>query len=266
MKKEEIVTIRSSGWSEIGRFDVAGNYTFIPPSHVSQIGLWIVGGGGSGSSEHYNAHNAGTGGNGGQARDFIIIYEGGALTVVVGSGGPATATGTGKTGSNGGDSSVSYNNTIYLAEGGIMGRGGNSSTVPTKVQYSGRGGASWGYTWTNPDPNIAGRYPDGFAGNGENGLHNPFDLQDTNLYGAGGGGGFDSYRNGNSHPNDSFAVGGETGGGMGGGGKNNNQTNRGGDATFYGGGGGGGAFSGGHTYGAGGAGHHGIVIIYGKTH
>ena len=32
------------------------------------------------------------------------------------------------------------------------------------------------------------KYPDGFAGNGDNGLHNPFDLQDTNLYGAGGAG------------------------------------------------------------------------------
>lgn len=270
MKREERITIQSLGWSEIGRFDVAGNFTFVLPSHVSQIGLWIVGGGGSGASEHYNSGNSGCGGNGGQARDFIILHDGSsvAIDIVVGNGGPRTATGTNKTGSNGGNSSVTFNGVSHSALGGLMAPGGNSTGTPTKVEFSGRGGVGWGWNWPGtgyPDPEIVGRYPDGFVGNGENGLKNPFDPEDTNLYGAGGGGGFCSYRTGASHPNDSFSYGGETGGGGGGGGRNNNQTNKGGDATFYGGGGGGGAFSSGHSYGAGGAGYQGIVIIYGKT-
>lgn len=238
------------------------------PSEFTTLGLWIVGGGGSGASEHYNSGNSGCGGNGGQARSFEINYTGGILIVDVGSGGPATATGTNKTGANGGDSSVTYNGATYTAKGGLMAPGGNTTGTPSKVDFSGRGGVGWGWNWPGtgyPDPSIVGRYPDGFVGNGENGLPNPFNPNDTNLYGAGGGGGFCSYRNGNSHPNDSFSYGGENGGGRGGGGRNNNATNRGGDATFYGAGGGGGAFSSNHGYGAGGAGYQGIVIIYGKT-
>lgn len=258
------------GWVEIARVTATGASTVNIPAGYSSIGLWIVGGGGSGASEHYKANSPGCGGNGGQAMEYVVQNDGSALSVsvVVGTGGPQTSTGTNKTGSNGGVSSVTINGTTYSAEGGRMAPGGNYSGTPTKVQYSGRGGAAWGYSWPGtgyPDPDIVGRYPDGFVANGENGLPNPFDATDTNLYGGGGGGGFDSYRTGGSHPNDSFSYGGETGGASGGGGRNNNVTNAGGNATFYGGGGGGGAFSSNHRYGAGGAGYQGIVIIYGKT-
>ena len=256
-----------SSWVEIQRLTTAGTSSITIPAGYTSIGLWIVGGGGSGASEHFNAHNPGCGGNGGQARDFIIPHDRTAVTisVTVGGGGPQTATGTNQTGANGGASSVTINGTTYSADGGLMAPGGASSGAPTKVQYSGRGGTAWGNGWPGtgyPDPDIVGRYPDGFASNGENGLPNPFDATDTNLYGGGGGGGFDSYRSGGSHPNDSFSYGGETGGARGGGGPNNNAANAGGNATFYGGGGGGGAFSSGHGYGRGGAGYQGIVIIY----
>lgn len=275
MRREHTVLSSPSGsWTEITRVTSVGTSSITIPAGYTNIGLWVVGGGGSGASEHGNSDNCGLGGNGGQARDFIISNNGGAITasVTVGSGGPQTATGTNKTGSDGGNTSVTINGTTYTANGGLMGPGGNTSGSPTKVEYSGRCGVGWGIPWgsapygpywVNPNPSVIGRYPDGAPFNGENGLPNPFDDNDTNLYGAGGGGGFDSYRN-SGHPNDSFSYGGDTGGGPGGGGDNNASSNAGGNATFYGGGGGGGAFSSNHTYGRGGAGYQGIVIIYGQ--
>ena len=90
---------------------------------------------------------------------------------------------------------------------------------------------------------------------GGDGIECPF-YSTGDKYGAGGAGGNTAYIH-----NALQQYGGDTGGGNSGYGNDNTPQNRGADATFYGGGGGGSAFSSNHTYGIGGNGHSGIVII-----
>lgn len=265
----------TGSWEEIRRV-VNGDAVVTLTDDYPYIGFWVVGGGASGRSEFSNAHNAGNGGNGGQAiafgLDYSLIYPSGTQFVITaGYGGAATATGTNRASNPGQESKVvlySNSTTICSAAGGLAAASyyqpGHDDAINTKVEYSGRGGAHCGHG----DPatyyyKADSDHPRGVMG--EDGLTNPFDPTDLNKYGAGGGAGFDSYDRwstyGSTYPNG--FVGGTTGGGGGGYGADNNALNRGGDATFYGGGGGGGAFSSSHTYGAGGAGAGGIVIMYG---
>lgn len=264
-------------WVEIARVTTVGTSTVSIPSGYSQIGFWIVGGGAGGAGDRSSSQNAGAGGNGGQAVPVVVERSAAAATVVVGGGGAGgTKSTNASTSGAGGASSVTYNGIAHTAAGGL--KAANYGYENSKVANSGTGG----FGQNGVDANFHAVQRSGKAGegngftyngvthsntrycNGGDGQPNPFDPNDTNLYGAGGGGGTNAYT---ASDRAMLSYGGLTGGGNGGYGvaAAANTTNRGAAATFYGGGGGGGAFTAQHTYSQGGAGYQGIVIIYGKV-
>lgn len=268
--------VNSAGgtWREIARVTTTGTTTVNIPNTYSQLGFFVVGGGGSGHGDFNSAGHPGNGGNGGCVNHWEIPMSGNTVVVTVGAGGGKSASkGSSK---NGSASFVVYNENTYTSDGGYGGTNdaNHGMCINTVQTNSGVGGI---YIYTSPSSNLAylewrathtalettvisGTTLNGGAV-GQNGYPNPFDETDTNLYGAGGGGGFNAY----SGPVWNAPIsGGTTGGGTGGYGAYNTSTNKGLDATFYGGGGGGASFSSSHTYGQGGAGYQGIVIIYGK--
>lgn len=256
-------------WKEVARITTIGTTTIsLPP--CSQLGFFIVGGGGSGHGDFSNARSSGNGGNGGCVNSWIIPINGNIVNITVGKGGASGGSRSGES------SSITYNGTTYTSSGGYGGTN-NSGNSNTKQINSGIGGsARWGgypsidmYNWCSthtaleiyPDPTVTwGNY----GAKGEDGLPNPFDPLDINLYGAGGGAGQNAFNVPSYYYTGPAISGGTNGGGTGGYGANNASTNKGLDATFYGGGGGGASFSSNHAYGQGGAGYQGIVIIYGK--
>lgn len=268
-----------SGWIQLARYDeIQADTVFEIPSGYTELGFWIVGGGGGGHGDYNKADNSGQGGNGGQARAFEApLLSGHTCVITVGAGGNG---GDSKSnGQPGGRSYVRYNGFTYMSDGGYGGTGTGGGTLQEKQDYSGCGGrgAGYGYKPDSTDP-LVQYFFDGKAGEGadydatnDNRCHhhggdgqtNPFDPMDMAKYGAGGGGGFDSYRHGASYP-DCHGDGGDSGGGNGGYGRDNVSTNTGGNGTFFGAGGGGAAFSSGHTKSKGGAGHCGCVIIYAR--
>lgn len=261
-----------ANYVEIGRYSTVGTFTFTFEEDAI-YGFFVVGGGASGMGDYNSAGWGGNGGNGGQAIAFqdIPVSANTEAVIVVGAGGAG-----GDSGANhaGGDSSVTINSISYTAQGGLR----NSATSPvpnTKVEHSGCGGypcrgnplteVEAGLIFSgkagegDPFPYNNVTRPNTFHSQGGDGLPNPFDENDANLYGAGGGAGANSYQYSTQQ---GYISGGTTGGGTGGGGSNNASTNKGSAATFFGAGGGGGAFSSNHGNSVGGAGYRGIVIIY----
>ena len=181
------------------------------------------------------------------------IYQ---FTIVVGAGGAGGSSSKNiPTCKAGQDSSVTVNSNTYTAAGGLCETYYNVRI--TRVTNSSIGGhvhnINWAYIQCTADI-------DGLIG--QNGQQNTFDINDINLYAPGGNGGWNTYRHGTPNPVPSTP---QTDGARGGIGGNNSTLNQGQDGLFYGGGGGGGAFSSGHKYSQGGAGHCGIVIIYGQN-
>lgn len=263
--------IPTKGWEEITRVTTVGTTQITIPSGYDEIGFFIIGGGGSGHGDFYNSGNSGNGGNGGCVNYFEVPYTLSACSVTVGKGGDA---GQSKGNSNNGvASSVTYDGSTYTSAGGYGGYNGSGNN--TKQENGGIGGsARWGgyygqdmFDWCSTHTPLDGSYPTStwaYGSKGEDGLPNPFDENDTSLYGAGGGAGQNSYDIPSGYVVGPAMQGGLNGGGAGGYGTNNSQQNRGQSGSFYGAGGGGGSFSSNHTYGQGGAGYQGIVIIYGK--
>lgn len=238
---------------------------------ATHIGLFIVAGGGGGAGDAYISGNSGGGGIGGEIKiiEDIPMIRNQAIGFKVGIGGTG---GTHRNnGTDGGLSSVTYNNTTYSARGGWGGY--NSIALASmnqrpRLEKSGYGGAGGAY---KEDYNIKRYYnrtyedalaatPLTWSVKGEEGIKNPFDSTDTTIYSSGGGAGYNCYNGydmSSTYPNY-----GGTGAGRGGYGGNNASTNKGAAATSYGCGGGGGAFSSGHSYSQGGNGYQGIVRIY----
>lgn len=274
------------GWEEIARITQTDVETTIAiPEYYTKVGFFIVAGGGGGAGDYSKSDCPGQGGNGGEVNAIIVNNVLSSAIVKVGVGGTR---GNNKTPPNnqangrtfGGDSYVIYNGMTYTSTGGYYGGYGTTGFGnPNILQPGNRGIGGFGAV-LNHYPgydDFADYIWNGKAGEGEdfdlthsntyhihggNGYHNPFDVFDNTLYGAGGGGGCDSYR-GYTYIKTHFGEGGETGGGNGGYGSNNFLSNTGLSAIYYGGGGGGAAFSSSHTYGIGGNGKQGIVIIYG---
>lgn len=260
--------------------------TIIPYYQIKHFGanymsLFMVGGGGAGSGDYYRGGHAGGGGGGGSVQIFekIEMYDGQAIGITIGAGGVGGTRN--KNGEAGKDTIVTYGTSVYTAKGGYGGYSTNGT-------YSTGSGIPHSPSNLSPYPRVIGSAYGGQGGGGkelniisskyntpfdlatltyyytikgENGIQNPFDLTDTNYYGAAGGAGYNVNANADysaTYPN----LGGQTGGGRGGYGSNNSSTNRGANATFYGGGGGGGAFSSNHTNSLGGNGFQGVVKIY----
>jgi len=136
-RKLIISSLTESKWEEITRFTTVQKNTShsINTAGYKQLGFFIVGGGGSGSSDGYAFGSTGSGGNGGQARSFEVPVNGSSITITVGAGGARTKNGS----NNGSNSSVTYNGQTYQSEGGNR---GITSGVPSRQEYSGLGGQS----------------------------------------------------------------------------------------------------------------------------
>lgn len=218
--------------------EIISTCNWIVPPGCTSIDVFVVGGGGGGSRDQMTSGWSGAGGSGGQVVlvTEIPVISGSQLTVTVGAGGNDSSYGL--------NSVLTYNRINIVEAIGGSGNGGNAQTVQANNKLGGIGGQGGG----------AGKQ-------GLDGVRCPFfrvtDPSYSNKYGASGAGGSDAYKH--NYPSQS---GGLTGAGFGGYGNNNSTSNHGGYAVFYGAGGGGGAFSSRHTYGQGGSGYQGIVIIH----
>lgn len=115
-------------WTNARAYTRAGTYTdFVVPANVFQIGLMVVGAGGSGAmATPNNGYVATGGGGGGFAFGILDVTPGQVLpTITVGAGGAALITVSGVNGNAGGTSSFG---TIVTCTGG---GGGNTSAVKT---------------------------------------------------------------------------------------------------------------------------------------
>ena len=224
--------------------------------------LVVAGGGGGGDTD------AGGGGAGG------LIYEtnkilNGTYKIIVGEGGLGSIVNS-TSGHKGYNSMIVGNNINYKSIGGGGGGSGYPSDVEPNLSKGGPGGGSsgglgssdltrdvlnihidgQGYSGGIGDSNIGGGGgggaggPGGSGTNGFGGIGREINITGKDIYYAGGGGG--------GHLDNL--------GGLGGGGEGKGHLH-GLNATYYGGGGGGG----GGTYGNGGNGYEGIVIIRYKT-
>lgn len=214
---------------EIQRFTSSGRFTV--PDGVTEIDVYLVGGGGGGGEEG-SYGPSGAGGGGYCKLDTFAVTPGTSYTVTIGAGGAE--------GRNGGSSS--FGNLLTAA-------GGQS---PYRSTYGGNGGSGGGAAETSTDGHCGGaggvaggKGEDGSAAGGAGGgntEYTPVNPYDGIAYGCGGGGGSRSGAGG---------LGGGCCGGIGGGG---NGPGRESTATSGGIGGGGG--------GSGMAGGAGICIIY----
>lgn len=263
---------------------------------ATKMCMFLVGGGGGGSGDGYNAGVTGHGGCGGECiiKNDITLYAK-EIVITIGEGGDGGSGGSNAGyGTNGSDTILTYNNTTYTARGGY---GGNSFKMPNNEIFTNypRGYHKWGgcgQGYNNPPevvyPNIKAYYiltPEEFMKKystktfiyysiaGETGVKDPFDFEDSMIYGCGGGAGYNPYhwysnatdktiypKIQSEFPN--YGGKNNAGGGRGGYGDNNAKENKGSDATSYGSGGGGGAFCSNHLYSTGGAGMQGIVKLY----
>jgi len=268
--------------------------TWTKPANVSQVLIWLVGGGGGGGGGQTGGVGSfaqgGEGGSGG-ACGFVTVPAsilGATESVVVGAGGTGGAAVStddtrGEDGLDGGNTTFG---SLYKAPGGYGGSGGNLDEdlygqsrpgVPGVAYDSGEGGYAYngisGYPYQNQNTVL------GPAGGGYGGS-----VSDTgtiisarfgssvaqNLQGFGPqssvDGGTNGSTNGNGSDGDDYVTGtlnGAGGGGGGGGSINATAAGNGGNGGTPGGGAGGGGASknGGGDSGAGGTGGDGIAII-----
>lgn len=266
---------------------------------ATKMSMFLVGGGGGGSGDYYQAGVTGHGGCSGEClvKNDITLYAK-KIEITIGIGGAGGEAGEDSdahsTGYNGTDTILIYNNTTYTAKGGY---GGDSKNMPKNTIFTNypRGSRKWGgcgYGYNNPPDTAYSRIkayytltPEEFMKKystktdihysiaGETGTKNPFDSEDSMVYGCGGGAGYNPYhwytqatdktiysKIQSEFPN--YGGDNNAGGGRGGYGDNNTKENKGSDATSYGSGGGGGAFCSKHTYSTGGNGMQGIVKLY----
>lgn len=129
-----------------------GSSTISVPVGATKMNIFLVAGGAGGyyyrASPSYYSPVLAYGGKGGSVVSHanIPVTSGDVITLSVGSGGASGGAST----VTGGDTTLSYNGTVYTANGGTL---GTSAAI------------------------------------GADGTANPYDTEDTNLYGAGGGGG-----------------------------------------------------------------------------
>ena len=192
-------------------FTSSKSFYFSPD--VAEYDWSAVGGGGSGSSGHYNAQrgqsngslSAGKGGDaGGVINQANVSYDGQAISCIVGSGGGGKSsvngiqTPNGASGGNGGSMTLYYGGSVstYDAQ-----RGADTTDSflypPTSVGGAGGGGKAWHETsdaYTYEASSGSGGSPGGGVGSSSSGASSACNGQ---LYGSGGGGGYthvDEYR------------------------------------------------------------------------
>lgn len=209
----------------------------------NRLRICVIGGGGSGSGDSGGATHSGNGGNGGEVKIFDsanVSNKVKSISVTVGKGGDGGAPERGFDGNPSSCTLYHYADlppTVIIASGGSKGNFGTEANG--EIGQSGGRGSVW----------------EGDSSAGSDGILFP----PTGVkYGAGGGGGHDSYM----FPVQTPSKGGSDGGGDGGFGNNNTPQNAGLPGTVFGAGGGGAAFSSSHITSTGGAGCQGAIIIY----
>lgn len=195
-----------STWKLLAEYKTAGAYTFVVPDDVDELGVLMIGGGGSGGAASGQTNTTlwsafATGGGSGQFGNIVFRKQDGQFTtgeeipVVVGAGGKGVTIGDGNASGNAGGTSSFKTNTL------AGGPGGNG------FQYGGSGGAPSGGMGQSSDGNavpdnlpapygLAPYYPTttGDAillptrpNNTAFGARNRFDENDAHVYcGAGG--------------------------------------------------------------------------------
>lgn len=247
-------------------YTVAGTYSWIAPTGVSNVSVVVVGAGGSGGAV-YQPGEPGGGGGGALAWGNATVTPGQSYTVVVGAGGPppvsyyqpGVAGGYSAFGSNviyaaGGDRSIGY-----TANGGnvIIGQGGGYGGSSTGGYSTLAGGAGAGGYSGNGGNGSTGAGTSGSGGGGGGG--------GTSRDAAAGGGGVGIYGAGSSGAGGDANYYGPAVGGYGGsGGQNAANVNDGSNASAGGrfGGGGGTGRLGNGKYSANGAGGA-VRIVWG---
>ena len=162
----------------LSEFNSSGTWT-LPTIKPKFVYLLMVGGGGSGSAKRTSGYGS-SGGGGGGINERLLTDVNGDITVTIGDGG-AKPTTDNATGGNGGNTVISYTNTLgetitltaYGGEGG-QGEGTGSGGTGGTGDYNGGNGA------------------DGELNNGQAGT--------LGKYGLGDGGGAGSDFNGNLMP------------------------------------------------------------------
>ena len=219
---------------EVHFFYTAGPHTFIVPSGVTSIDVFLVGGGASGRSA---ALAAGAGGGGGYTTTYkannlapygwsknggsLVTNSGDSISIVVGAGGT-------QGGNNGGNTTLLLGGTTYTAEGGKV------STGSLNYRLGGDGGSGGGGRSNSPgsdggNGNASSGNDKGGTGQGH--TTRPFAEDETWTYGlglpkavdvpyAGGGAGYGGgdggwYGGGSSRLDGTDGFGGGGGGGAG---------------------------------------------------
>lgn len=109
-------------WMLIAQYKAAGSYTWTVPAGVTQIGVYMVGGGGSGAAANAGTQGKASGGASGYGKNLTLtVTPGQNIPVVVGAGGAAVVnSGAGKAGGT-----TSFNGvTVSGGEGGKYDTGG----------------------------------------------------------------------------------------------------------------------------------------------
>lgn len=146
-------------WELLAEYNVAGSYNFIVPDDVDELGVLILGGGGSGGvaiGSNGDFTNCATGGGSGNIDQFILkkadgdFEEGGTLAAVVGVGGVAAASPRG---------------------GGLVGNPGGSSSFAGKTVIGGPGGKASVNAGTTYSYEVAGSEGEGQSSDAGNTHH-----------------------------------------------------------------------------------------------
>ena len=125
----------AAAWKLIAQYKTAGSYTWTVPTGVTQIGVYMVGGGGSGArgSEGSSQTYYPTGGAAGYGKNIeLTVTPGRKIAVVVGAGGAGT---TGKNGANGNAGGTTAFNGVTV----LGGAGGTKAGTHTDGADGGQG-------------------------------------------------------------------------------------------------------------------------------
>jgi hypothetical protein len=169
----QLATVMGVKWDLLQEYTVAGSYTFTAPDVYGdgreyEIGVFMVGGGGSGgAAKGYSASVAINGGGSGHSKTiFATVTPGNNYTVVVGAGGEAVVkdsfSGAPVPGNNGGTSSF---NGVVAEGGGAGGTVGADGGQGSDVSDSSRLTTPWGGVETTYPTigNVSKRIKGGFT-------------------------------------------------------------------------------------------------------
>lgn len=206
-----------NSWKPLASYDVAGSYTFTVPNDVDELGALIIGGGGSGGAAKVNSSSyycCGVGGASGYLINMVLSKANGdfstgqEIPVVVGAGGESVTNSTANNRVNGNNGGTSSFNGI-TANGGDGGVGRWSGTNGAQEGASG-GQCSDGVNMCDGAITSSSFAPYGFVdvqsvvascggyaeyvsqmvrknGNHQTDAKNMFDFHDQHIYGGAGG-------------------------------------------------------------------------------